>query len=102
MIHIDINISPIGYRVKIFMPVQAVTKTRTGLGLNILTHMCLLIMQFFYHVTTILFSLFNTPLFLNDTIIPKTSTAQVLGFTFDSLLTWESYVKSWKTVNQLT
>ena len=34
----------------------------------------------------------HPPLFLNDSIIPKTSTAQVLGFTFDSLLTWESHI----------
>ena len=34
----------------------------------------------------------HPPYFLNDSIIPETSTVQVLGFTFDSLLTWESHI----------
>ena len=45
----------------------------------------------YYTVLTLQYSP-HPPLFLNDTIIPETSTAQVLGFTFDSLLTWESYI----------
>ena len=35
----------------------------------------------------------HPPLFLNDSVISETSTAQVLGFTFDSSLTWESHIE---------
>ena len=34
----------------------------------------------------------HPPLFLNNSIIPETSTAQILGFTFNSLLTWELHI----------
>ena len=34
----------------------------------------------------------HSPLLLNDSVIPQTSTAQVLGITFDLLLTWESHM----------
>ena len=34
----------------------------------------------------------HPPLFLNDSVICETSTVQLLGFTFDSLLTWESHI----------
>ena len=34
----------------------------------------------------------HPPLFLNDSIIPETSIAWVLEFTFDSLLTWELHI----------
>ena len=34
----------------------------------------------------------HPPLFLNDSVICETNTVQLLGFTFDSLLTWESHM----------
>ena len=34
----------------------------------------------------------HPPLFLNNSIIPETSIAQIFGFTFDSLLTWELHI----------
>ena len=37
-------------------------------------------------------TLLHPPLFLNDSVIPETSSVRVLGFTFDSLLTWESHI----------
>ena len=37
-------------------------------------------------------SLPHPPLFLDDTVIPETSSVQVLGFTFDALLTWEPHI----------
>ena len=37
-------------------------------------------------------SLPHPPLFLNDSVIPETSSVRVLGFTFDSLLTWEPHI----------
>ena len=36
----------------------------------------------------------HPPLFLDGSVIPETSTVWVLGFTFDSLLTWESHIVS--------
>ena len=37
-------------------------------------------------------SLPHPRLFLDDTVIPETSSVQVLGFTFDALLTWQSHI----------
>ena len=37
-------------------------------------------------------SLPHPPLFLDGTVIPETSSVQVLGFTFDALLTWEPHI----------
>ena len=36
----------------------------------------------------------HPPLFLDGLVIPETSTVRVLGFTFDSLLTWEPHIVS--------
>ena len=36
----------------------------------------------------------HPPLFLDGSVIPETSTVRVLGFTFDSLLTWEPHIVS--------
>ena len=36
----------------------------------------------------------HPPLFLDGSIILETSTVRVLGFTFDSLLTWEPHIVS--------
>ena len=37
-------------------------------------------------------SLSHPPLFLDDSVIPETNSVQILGFTFDLLLTWEPHI----------